>query len=243
MMIASLPRRMNRVSPSRSRQLAYKENPRNLPFGPRARAFGAIGKFWTPGRTLQLSFLTEADEALKDAIFALGRQWIDLCGANLALERVDDHNTEAEIRIICAPKAYMNYSEAGTDALDGVPDTMSLCLVPGHELFEFTVLHEFGHAFGADHEHQHPDADIPWDVPAAISYYACELSGDEALVMREVLDKRPSADDVLKTEYDPTSVMHYPVPPSVTLGDWEVGINATLSEKDLAFMRLAYPHG
>jgi hypothetical protein len=36
--------------------------------------------------------------------------------------------------------------------------------------------------------------------------------------------------------------MHYPVLQALTQGDWEVGINSQISEKDKAFMRLAYPH-
>jgi hypothetical protein len=34
------------------------------------------------------------------------------------------------------------------------------------------VLHEFGHALGAIHEHQHPAAGIPWDKPKVYEYYA-----------------------------------------------------------------------
>ena len=59
--------------------------------------------------------------------------------------------------------------------------------------------------------------------------------------MEEMIGTR---DDVglVKTDYAPGSVMHYPVPQAYTLGDWEVGLNSQLSDKDLAFMRLAYPH-
>jgi len=43
------------------------------------------------------------------------------------------------------------------------------------------------------------------------------------------------------TAYDKQSIMHYPVPNTITIGDWEVGLNKMISDKDKAFMRKAYP--
>jgi len=38
--------------------------------------------------------------------------------------------------------------------------------------FSRTVIHEFGHALGMIHEHQHPLAAIPWDKDKVYTYYA-----------------------------------------------------------------------
>ncbi|MCY1463118.1 hypothetical protein D9M71_809700 [compost metagenome] len=102
-------------------------------------------------------------------------------------------------------------------------------------------MHEFGHAFGAEHEHRHPDADIPWNEEAVMKEYKETLKWTEMEVRQQVLSK---FDDVglRKTAYDRSSIMHYAVPKKLTDGEWEVGQNLELSEKDLEFMRLAYPH-
>ncbi|MEO6038422.1 MAG: hypothetical protein ABIQ93_08415, partial [Saprospiraceae bacterium] len=43
------------------------------------------------------------------------------------------------------------------------------------------------------------------------------------------------------TQYDPNSIMHYPIPNSLTLGDFEVGMNLDLSATDRSFMSKVYP--
>ncbi|MBK4988303.1 hypothetical protein [Pseudomonas sp. S36] len=241
MITAKLPLRLDSVNPYKARQLALTENPRNgPPSGMRTRSMGPTGKLWKPGRLLKVSFVSKGSEALKARIYELGRSWIDLSSANLLMERVEDNDQSAEIRICCAPEAYLNGTHLGTNILESGSPNLMLCFEPGEELFEFTVLHEFGHIFGLDHEHQHPEADIPWN-DRAMQYYARELGGaSEEEVRKQVFDKRPSA-DLVNIGYDPHSVMHYPVEPFLTTNGWQVGINAELTEKDLSFMREAYP--
>lgn len=239
-----IPRCRYRVDPLRSRNLALAENPLNEARGNsgnrRKRSLGAVSKLWQPGRTIWVSFLGAPDRRLKMRIFELASQWIDLSGANLDLDLADDDDKKATIRVLTGPNLPFNESDVGTDALAFEDETMSLNTPLGHELFERTVLHEFGHAFGAEHEHRHPDANIPWNEPEL--YAACNLLGwDEAQVRRQILDPL-DAGELRKTAYDRTSIMHYPVPQHLTHGDFEIGTNDQLSENDLEFMRLAYPH-
>jgi hypothetical protein len=41
--------------------------------------------------------------------------------------------------------------------------------------------------------------------------------------------------------YDPTSIMHYPIPNELTLGDFEVGWNTVLSATDTQYAGILYP--
>jgi hypothetical protein len=110
---------------------------------------------------------------------------------------------------------------------------------PDDPLFGRTVLHEFGHVLGLLHEHQHPKANIPWDVPKLYAYFAAK-GIDRQTVDLNLLDKTDKA--LAKgTAYDRTSIMHYAVLQEQTVGDWEVGINHTLSRRDRAFARRIYP--
>ncbi|MBV6288969.1 M12 family metallopeptidase [Pseudomonas aegrilactucae] len=243
-----LPRPAIAIDPHASYELAVTENPRNAGStgsgGRRKRSLGATGKLWLPGRTLTVSFLKVKTPSLKSDFYALARQWIDLSNANLNLELVDDDDMQADLRVATNPGAYYSWAACGTDALSpehaNLPN-VSLGLTSEHELYQYNALHEFGHVFGADHEHLHPDADIPWDEAMVISTYMAEWSTTEQDVRSNFLDKREDV-GLIKTDYDTSSVMHYPVEQRFTVGDWECGINNALSEKDCEFMRLAYPH-
>jgi len=238
-----IPRCRYRVAPLRSYELAVAENPLNAPGGSgnrRKRSLGVASKFWKPGRTLRVSFLGAPDRRLKMSIFELASQWLDLSGANLEIDLAEDDDKKATIRILTGPHLPHSLSDIGTDALAYGEDTMCINVPLGHDFFENTVLHEFGHALGAEHEHRHPDADIPWNEQVVLQSHMA-AGWTEADVRQQILSK---IDDVglRKTAYDRTSIMHYAVPQAFTHGDWEVALPQQLSEKDLEFMRLAYPH-
>lgn len=238
-----LPRCRHRVDPQSSYELAVAENPLNAPGSSgnrRKRSLGIASRLWKPGRTLWISFLGAPDRRLKMSIFELASQWLDLSGANLEIDLAEDDDKKATIRILTGENLPHSESDIGTDALKYDDETMCINVPLGHDLFEYTVLHEFGHALGAEHEHRHPDAEIPWNEQVVLQSYMA-AGWTETDVRQQVLNK---CDDVglRKTAYDRTSIMHYSVPQAFTHGDWEVGVNRELSEKDLEFMRLAYPH-
>ncbi|EIK97829.1 hypothetical protein PMM47T1_04934 [Pseudomonas sp. M47T1] len=218
---------------------ALAENPANghtaEPGGRRKRAIGEFRKFWKPGRTLQIAFVDDPDDAHRQAIvdaIVLWQPWVNLTFEFVASKRGD-------IKILTGYND--NYSLIGTDALTVGPSdaTMVLGIKPHEPRFQSTVLHEFGHGLGAQHEHQHPDADIPWDLPKVYAHF-------EALgVAREEVDhnllNKLDRSLLLATRYDRRSIMHYPVKQELTLGDWTLAQNTRISRKDKAFMRRAYP--
>ncbi|WDY56913.1 M12 family metallopeptidase [Pseudomonas sp. PSKL.D1] len=229
-----------RISPQDSRRAALEENPQNAQTdrsNRKKRSLGYTNKFWSPGRLLRISFINQASKPLKTAIVEAASKWLEF--ANLKFRLVGDRYSYAEIKIYVTDDAKTNYSMFGTDALRAADASMVLGVKPDMENFERVVIHEFGHALGMEHEHQHPDADIPWDIPKVYEHYAA-LGADKETVDESVLNK-VSGSNITKLPYDRTSIMHYPVDQALTLGDWEVTTNSEISEKDKAFMRLAYP--
>jgi hypothetical protein len=228
------------LDPLLAHQVAVAENPANV--GPasgrqrKKRSIAYVDKLWAPGRTLRISFTNAPDAALKQAIFEAACQWLPY--VNLRFELVED-DSDSEIKVFTGGAPTFNYSMFGTDALTSADASMVLGVTPDMDNFERTVIHEFGHALGAEHEHQHPDADIPWDIPKVYAWYAAK-GHSKAVVDESVLAKIDNP-RVRKVPYDRHSIMHYPVPQELTLGDWEVGINTRISEKDKQLMRLAYP--
>ncbi len=231
-----------------AQQVAIEENPANLPepappgAPPRDLSIAVLRrKLWRPGRTLRVRFL-DGDPQVQQRVQAKAMEWMDV--ANIKFD-FGDHR-RAEIRIAFEPDGSWSY--VGTDALlvrDQNEPTMNYgWFTPNSSDDEISrvVLHEFGHALGCIHEHQHPKIPFQWDEEAVMDYYTNppnNWSPDQ--VRFNVLD-RYSANITNFSNYDEHSIMLYPISNAFTVGDYEVPWrNTTLSDTDKAFMRTQYP--
>ncbi|HEX6863981.1 MAG TPA: peptidase, partial [Thermoanaerobaculia bacterium] len=153
---------------------------------------------------------------------------------------------DAEIRIAFQKDGSWSY--IGTDNLV-IPKnqpTMNFgwftTSTPDEEI-ERTVVHEFGHALGCIHEHQHPAAGIPWDKEAVFRYYMGAPNNWTRAQVETNLFQRYSATQTQFSTFDTRSIMLYPVDQSLTLGNFEIGWNKKLSDTDKEFIGVAYPFG
>lgn len=222
-------------------EAAVTENPANAGITSgtrRKRSVVNYSKLWANGRTLKIAFMDAPEADHKQKIIDAAIQWLPYI--NLSFDFVDD--LQGDIRI--ATKNNDNSSMLGTDALLIHPDwpTMNLGVKPEHEDFEVIVTHEFGHALGAMHEHQHPQANIPWDKPKVYEFYQ---NREMNPLTREQVDRNLFASfntlDAIFTAYDRKSIMHHPVANALTLGNWEIPTNRKISKKDKRMMKLLYP--
>lgn len=200
------------------------------------RSVAYSGALWENASTLRISFMGDISIEVRDRIERIIRQWEPF--VSLAFEMAEDGT--GEIRI--AVTGTESYSAIGNNALTLPFDhpTMVIGLAPDNFDFERTVLHEFGHALGFHHAHLHPAANIPWDKPAIYEYF----SKTQAWSKEDVDENLFALDPLERThlgDYDKKSVMHYQVTNFMTLRDWEVEVNASLSEGDKAFARVSYP--
>ncbi len=218
------------------RATSYAENPANGAL----EIAGVERFFWKPGRTISVSFM-DGDPIVQQKVKAVANQWSE--HINIKFDWVEDPN--AEIRISFQQRGSWSY--LGTVALN-IPKhkpTMNYgWLTPQSPDDEYSrvVLHEFGHAMGCIHEHQNPGANIPWDTEAVYAYYMGPPNNwTKNQVDINVLNKY-SADDTQFSEFDPTSIMLYPVDNRFTIGDWEIPWrNKVLSDTDKSFMGQVYP--
>jgi hypothetical protein len=193
-------------------------------------------KQWQAGQELRVQFL-DGDHRLRERVKVHARSWSD--HANLTFSF--GNSPDAEIRITF--QGDVSESLVGTDAmrmpspdptmkLGGFTDTSD------DVVLRRTVLHEFGHAIGCVHEQASPVAEIPWDEAKVYEYY--RRWWDDKDIYHNVL-LRYSAAETKFTNHDPESIMQYPVPNQLTIGNFEIGWNNDLSELDKSFIARMYP--
>ena len=221
---------------------ALEENPANGPQPGVERLEIAVlkKKLWKPGRTLRVCFL-DGDPSVQAKVETVAHQWSEF--ANIKFDFGSDPN--AEIRISFTPDGSWSY--VGTDALS-IPasePTMNYGWLDANSSdneISRVVLHEFGHALGAIHEHQHPKLGFTWFKDAVYKYYmAPPNSWTKEQVDFNVLN-RYSETVTQYSDFDTRSIMLYPIPQEHTCGDFAVTWrNTALSEKDKEFIQQIYP--
>lgn len=230
------------IDPVASYEAAINERSDNVKSNTSGRAKRSVAMhttFWEPGRTLKIAMYDENQKTI-NTVKNITNKW--LAHVNLKFELIS--GAVGDIRIKIEPNQTIgSYSFLGTDALTCPPDepTMKIGTALEDDVFETTVLHEFGHALGLHHEHQHPDADIPWDLEKVYAWYKEEFDWERDLVDSQVLPL-PRSTYYTYGDYDPLSVMHYDIDSKLTLNNWSHPGNFKPSEKDKETIRKIYPH-
>lgn len=162
--------------------------------------------------------------------------------ANIKFEFVT--SGDADIRISFNKPGSWSYVGSCIPSTIGQNDaTMNYgWLTPSIQDSEYSrvVLHEFGHALGFVHEHQSPSSNIPWNKDAVEKYY--KQFGWTIAEIKENIFNRYSRNQTNGTVYDKSSIMHYSIPTSLTIGNFSTPWNANLSSLDIEFANYFYPH-
>lgn len=200
--------------------------------------WGNRNKFWPKGSTLRVRFLN-GTAAQKSESWKRIQHVDNLIG--LSFVQVDQN--PSDIRILFNPSGG-HWSYVGTDNRNISQNTHTMNLgfgtqTPSYE-YDRVVIHELLHALGFLHEQQHPLADIPWDEPKVIDYYARTQGWSESHTRTQVLNNSKMTNNFEGSKYDPSSIMHYPVNPSLTKNGYSVGWNTKLSECDIIILQKVY---
>ena len=192
---------------------------------------------WKPSTVIKVRFVDGLDE-VKRKVEEVAHGWEDHASVRFDF---GDH-ADAMIRISFEHEGSWSFLGTVAQQIPASEPTMNYgWLTPDSEDKEYSrvVLHEFGHALGAIHEHQSPDVRIPWDKEAVYAYYARQ--GWSRTQVDSNLFRAYSPEGIQFSRFDAQSIMLYAVDDALTVGDWSVGWNTELSEQDKAFIRSQYP--
>jgi len=102
------------------------------------------------------------------------------------------------------------------------------------------IIHEFGHALGAIHEHQNPDGGIDWNEDAVVAYFGGAPNyWNREQIDFNVIDKYNST-LLNASKFDSESIMLYAFPSSLTNDGTSTQANAILSPKDIEWFEKVY---
>jgi hypothetical protein len=231
--------------------LAVRENERNRP--DLKKPYGVsmyplklalfTGKMWRDGKKLGVRFV-DGTPQMRQKARQFAQEWCQY--ANITFNF--NARSNADIRISFTADSG-SWSAVGTDCLvrpvfPADQPTMNFGWLredtPDLE-WRRVVVHEFGHALGAIHEHQNPSGGIKWNVEKVYKYFSGPPNNwTKAEIDRNILGKY-SIDQLNATKFDPYSIMLYQFPGDLIVGGHGTRLNTTLSAGDKRFIRKMYP--
>lgn len=232
----ALPICFDRIVPADMRKKAVKRS---------ARLALMRGKFWQVGQTINCKFM-EGTVTQQLRTEEIAHEWEQY--ANIKFRFASSGDTEIRIAF---QQGQGSWSAVGTDALvtdlfpaDG--PTMNFgWLTDDTDMTEWrrVVLHEFGHALGAIHEHQSPSEGLDWNTAVVYDCYG----GPPNNWSREQVDQNVlshySKEQTNLTSFDRDSIMLYSFPGELFVNGQSTPFNTELSQLDKAFMKRQYPAG
>jgi Astacin (Peptidase family M12A) len=158
--------------------------------------------------SIGIAFLDGSAEQ-QETVRRHAQDWITNGFENLVRFEWNVPGEKAQIRVSFT-RGDLNWSYIGKKAslVTSDQETMNL-----HEIQPYIIRHEFGHALGLRHEHQHPDLVIDWNTKKVFEDLALQHWTVE-MVNKNIFDRMPR--DMVCVEDDKTpnvgSIMGYLIP-------------------------------
>lgn len=219
--------------------VAIKDNP--TPLVGVLRAWVDESNLWRPDETdyvnLTVSFL---DGTNKQKEMAWKRfQLVDNYAEGLNVTRVESNG---DIRVSFAGQGHWSYLGRVAKKIPKNQQTLNISLASNDTWVEWdrVAIHEFLHALGFEHEHQHPNNIIPWNKDRVYAVYKQQQGWSKEEIDFQVLN-RGNPVKLRTNGFHDDSIMMYPVDPSLTTNGYSVGWNTKITECDIQLLKELYP--
>jgi hypothetical protein len=193
---------------------------------------------WKEARVLKVFFRGNTDIGFLNAVISVANKWANFCDMSFVqwptLSGSDIRVSfklggySSAVGIEAEEPKYKNIITMYLQGLDTLRDSLK---------FRRTILHEFGHALGLEHELQNPSATIPWDTVALYKFYLLEYDWQSDSVDKYILKHLEESEN---SDFDSASIMIYAVPKFLTGGKFSVSWPNDLSPSDTTYIRKWY---
>ena len=204
---------------------------------------GVTEKMWSAGNIISVGFNTgQTTPFVISKVKAYAIIWESF--ANIKFQFVDDV-TNAEVKV-----GFVNdntsWSDVGRDVLDNPNGYQTVNFGWFNDFtsdveFSRVVIHEFGHVLGFIHEHQSPNAGVPWDKDKVYAYFSGAPNNWSHKVIDHNIFEEYSKTATNSSSYDRLSIMHYFFPPELVTDGSVFTNNTNLSAIDKQFAKQVYP--
>ena len=201
------------------------------------RGVANIHTLWPQNKTITIAFMDTPKEAAKIIKKAINSYAPFI---NLKLKFVKGN--EADIRISTPADKVGSWSHLGTNALKVPKHKPTMQINIRHTVIstiQRDTLHEFGHALGLEHEHQHPDRTFSFNKEGIYKTFTTDLHTPKQIYDNIIHPLDPQ--DLKTSAYDQKSIMHYAFNAASTSNNVEIPPNYRLTEGDKEFIKSLYP--
>jgi hypothetical protein len=192
---------------------------------------------WPTGSTLNVMFLD--NQNLTTEIITIANEWTQ--GLSVTFQVVTSEPADIRVRttggrlssLIGRQSRRMSAGQPTMD-LGGLNEARN-----NAERRAF-ILHEFGHALGALHEHQRRDLPLTWNTAVVNKYFRDNYRMGESDVYKHVIKPHDRSLPVRETIFDRNSVMMYPILKEFTAEGFVQPWNSVLTQYDKQLMQELY---
>lgn len=201
-------------------------------------------KYWgTGGVHLTVGFMESTSPELKQKIVKYLNRWNSNPKYPVNVKFVET-DTDPQVRISRDKGGYWSY--LGTDVLS-IPKNQQTMNLEGFTLktpeseWERVVPHEAGHTLGFPHEHTRPEIVAMLDPNKTIALFGRTQGWSEEDVRQQILNPIRAGSFKGTDQADPTSIMCYGFPASITKNGKPIPGGPGINDSDYAFAAGIYP--